>query len=359
MIESLDFDPGGAERVVTALAANLPRERFDVTLCTTQRRAPGALLAEVRAAGVRHLALERRGRWHLVRWRRLARFLRRERVDILHAHMWGSNFWASVIGRACRVPVVIAQEHAWAYERNRLRRLTDRLVIGPLADRFLTVANKERIVEWERLPERKVEVVPNPYLPRPGANGRALRAELGLADGVPVVGTIARLRPVKALEVLLDAFAHLSRSLPDAQLVIAGDGPSRPRLEQHAASLGISERTHFLGMRDDIDAILASVDVAAMSSDYEGTPLFGFECMAARTPLVATAVGGLPDMLEDGRSAVLVPRRDPVALAAGIERLLAAPEQRRALADAAAEALERYEIDAVAARFAGLYRELL
>ena len=96
-----------------------------------------------------------------------------------------------------------------------------------------------------------------------------------------------------------------------------------------------------------------------MSSDYEGTPLFGFECMAAGTPLVATAVGGLPDMLEDGRSAVLVPRRDPGALAAGIERLLAAPEEGRALAEEARRALERYEIDAVAARFAALYRELL
>ena len=96
-----------------------------------------------------------------------------------------------------------------------------------------------------------------------------------------------------------------------------------------------------------------------MSSDFEGTPLFAFECMAAHTPLVATAVGGLPDMLEDGRSAILVPPRDPGALATAIERLLGAPEQRKALADAAAQQLERYEIDAVAGRFAGLYRELL
>ena len=141
--------------------------------------------------------------------------------------------------------------------------------------------------------------------------------------------------------------------------MIAGDGVCRPDLERRAAELGIAERTHFLGMRDDVDGILAAVDVAAMSSDYEGTPLFGFECMAAGTPLVATAVGGLPDMLEDGRSALLVPRRDPVALAAAIERLLAAPEERKRLADGAAKALERYEIDAVAARFAELYRELL
>jgi glycosyltransferase involved in cell wall biosynthesis len=173
---------------------------------------------------------------------------------------------------------------------------------------------------------------------------------------VPLVGTAAIQRPQKALHVLLEAFARVRA---DAHLALAGDGECRPELERQAADLGIAARTHFLGLRDDVDGILAAVDVAAMSSDFEGTPLFAFECMAAGTPVVATAVGGLPDMLEDGRSAILVPRRDPAALAAGIERLLAAPAEREALAAEARRRLERYEIDAVAARFADLYRELL
>jgi glycosyltransferase involved in cell wall biosynthesis len=359
MIESLDFDPGGAERVVTALATELPRERFDVTLCTTQRREAGPLLAQVRAAEVRVLELERRGRWDVLRWRRLVTFLRRERVDVLHAHMWGSNFWASVLGRACRVPVVIAHEHAWAYEGSPLRRLVDRFVIGRLADRFLTVANRDRIVQWERVPAHKVEVVPNPYLPRPGASDGDVRAELGIDAGAPVVGTIARLRPVKALEVLLDAFALVSRSLPDARLVIAGDGPTRPQLEERAELLGISARTHFLGMRDDVDAVLRAIDVAAISSDAEGAPLLGLECMVNRTPLVATDVGGVPEMFESGRTAVLVGRRDGPALADAIESLLRDPRRREAIAEAAHAELAPYMLDRVIERYVELYERLL
>jgi glycosyltransferase involved in cell wall biosynthesis len=194
-------------------------------------------------------------------------------------------------------------------------------------------------------------------VPRPGPRAPSrLREELGLGASTPLVGTVAIPRPQKALDVLLDAFARVRDT---AHLVIAGDGSGRAGLERRAGELGIAARTHFLGLRDDVDGILAGLDVAAMSSDFEGTPLFAFECMAAGTPLVATAVGGLPDVLEDGRSAILVPRRDPAALAAGLERLLGDPEARNALAAAAAARLEPYRIEAVAERFGALYTELL
>jgi glycosyltransferase involved in cell wall biosynthesis len=217
-------------------------------------------------------------------------------------------------------------------------------------------ADRDRMVALEGVPPSKVRVELNGYVPRTGPRPPArLREELGLDLDAPLVGTAAMLRPQKALHVLLDALARV----PDAHLAIAGDGACREALERQATELGVARRTHFLGLRDDIDAILAAVDVAVMSSDFEGTPLFAFECMAAGTPLVATAVGGLPDMLEHERSAILVPRRDPAALAAGLSRLLGAPDERRALAREAARRLERYRIDAVAERFGALYEELL
>ena len=227
LIESLDFDPGGAERLVLALATRLPRERFDVTVCTT-RAVEGELLQQLRAAGVRHLPLNRRSRADLLAWRRLTRFLRRERVQILHAHMWGSNFWGSLLGRGCRVPVVIAHEHTWAYRGKPYRRLLDGYVIGRLAHLFLTVANKQLMVDWEHVPERKVRGDAESLHPAAvGQRRQPARRAWHLAPETPVVGTIARLRPQKAIQVLLDAFAQLSHSLPQAQLVIAGDGPCR------------------------------------------------------------------------------------------------------------------------------------
>jgi glycosyltransferase involved in cell wall biosynthesis len=359
LVDLLEPRSGGGERFAVGLAAHLPAHGFDVALCASRAVLP-PWDRTLREMGVPWFALGRRGTGDVLPFVRLARTLRRQRVDVLHSHMFGSNVWGTVVGRAARVPVVIAHEQSWDYEGQPLRKFLDGRLIGRHADAFVAVstADRDRMAALEGVPADKLRVELNAYVPRSGPRPPArLREELGLPADVPLVGTAAIHRPQKALHVLLEAFAHVQDH--GAHLVIAGDGICRPDLERRAAELGVASRTHFLGMRDDVDALLAAVDVAAMSSDYEGTPLFGFECMAAGTPLVATAVGGLPDMLEDGRSAVLVPRRDPVALAAGIERLLAAPEERRALAAAAARALERYKIDAVAARFAALYHELL
>ena len=253
---------------------------------------------------------------------------------------------------------MIAHEHTWAYRGKPLRRLLDGYFIGRLATRFLTVANRDLMIEWEHVPAHKVELMPNPYLPRPASDGGDLRAELGLPADTPVVGTIARLRPQKALHVLLDAFAQLRRSLPQAQLVIAGDGPCRGRLERRATAHGLERDVHFLGMREDLDVVLSAFDVAAMSSDFEGSPLFAFECMAHGRPLVATAVGGLVDVFEDGRTALLVPAGDSGALARGLESLLADSRLRERIATDARAELGAYTIDHILERYMDLYERL-
>jgi glycosyltransferase involved in cell wall biosynthesis len=357
LIESLDYDPGGAERVVLALATSLPEDKFEVSICTT-RPVEGELLERVRSAGVHHLGLDRRTRLDLLAWRRLARFLREHRIDVLHAHMWGSNFWGCVIGRISGVPAVVAHEHSWAYKGKPYRRFLDGYVIGRLATVFLTVANRDLMVEWEHVPEQKVKLMPNPYIPRPPSANGDLRAELGVGAEVPLVGTAARMRPEKQLEVLIDAFAGVVRTFPAARLLLAGDGPCRPRLERHAASLGLADRVHFLGMREDIDVILRGLDVAAMSSRFEGSPLFGFECMAHGVPLVATAVGGLNDVFENDRTALLVPAHDSAALADSIVTLLRDRDRRERIAGAAHAELENYTIERVVARYVELYERL-
>jgi glycosyltransferase involved in cell wall biosynthesis len=358
LVDQLEPRSGGGERFAVGLAAHLPRDRFQVALCAT-REVLAPWDGTLRESGVPWFTLGRRTTADVLPFRRLARVLRSQRVDVLHAHMFGSNVWGTVVGRLARVPVVVAHEQTWDYQGQPVRRLLDGRLIGRFADAFVAVStlDRDRMVALEGVPADKVRVELNGYVPRTGPRPvPRLREELGLRRDVPLVGTVAILRPQKALEVLLDAFARVDAG---AHLVIAGDGSCRSALEERAAALGIAARTHFLGLRDDVDGILAAIDVATMSSDFEGTPLFAFECMAAGTPLVATAVGGLPDMLEDGRSALLVPPRDPAALAAGLSRALADPALRGALAAAAGERLERYRIDAVAARFAELYEELL
>jgi glycosyltransferase involved in cell wall biosynthesis len=352
-------DAGGAERFALGLATHLPQDRFEPWVCAPRggHDGPRRVLAE---AGIPFVTLGRRAKWDVHRLAGLATLVRRERFDILHAHMFGSNVWGTIVGRACRVPVVIAHEQTWSYEGNAMRAWVDGHVIGRLATRFVAVSNADadRMVKLERVPAEKVVVLPNAHVPHPSSTGGDLRAELGLATGTPLIGAAALLRPQKALHVLLDAHARVVRAVPDAHLVIAGDGPLQPALQRQAADLGLAGSVHFLGRRNDVDSIIRDLGIAALSSDFEGTPLFAFECMANHTPLVATAVGGLLDIIDDGQTGLLVPRRDPEALGDALTRLLLDPGLRGRLATAAAGNLDRFTIDAIACRFADLYESL-
>lgn len=350
---------GGAERFVVGLAAHVPRDRIEAWVCSTRHcNDPGIrTLAE---AGVPHINLGRTTKWQVHRLSGLATLVRRKRFDVIHAHKFGSNLWGTMIGRACGVPVVIAHEHNWSYSGDPARVWIDRHIVGSLATRFIAVSTTgaAQMVTREGIASDKVMVMPTAYVPHADSPETDIRAELGLGEDVQLVGAVGGLRQEKAFDVLLDAHSQLLARVEDAHLVIAGDGPCRQDLERRIAQLGTGPWVHLLGRRRDVDAILRQVDVGAMSSDWEGMPLFVFECMAAGTPLVATHVGGLSDVVTDGETGLLVPPRDPSALTAAIERVLTDQLLAKRLAGAAATRLDQFTIDSVARRFADLYEEL-
>jgi glycosyltransferase involved in cell wall biosynthesis len=350
---------GGAERFAIGLATHLPRDRFESWVCAP-RGAEAGLIGALADAGIPLVSLGRRAKWDVHRLSGLFALLHRERFDILHSHMFGSNLWGTVAGRMSRVPVMVAHEHTWSYEGNPLRAWLDGHVIGRLATRFIAVsgADAERMIGIEKVPPAKVVVIPSAYVPHRGDADGDLRSELGLVRDTLLVGTAVVMRPQKALEVLVDAHARVVASVPNAHLVLAGDGPCRPALERRARELQLADHIHFLGLRRDIDSIIRALDVAALSSDFEGAPLLAFECMANGTPLVATAVGGLPDIVEQGHTGLLVPRRRPDELAEALISLLLDPDRRARIAVAAADRLERYTIETISARFAELYEVL-
>ncbi len=360
LIDRVTDKAGGAERFAVGLAGALPRDRFEVTMCVT-RELDGELPRQLIEAGVRIFSLDRGDDFRPQAFLRLVRYLRRERVDVLHAHMFGSNVWGTLLGRLCRVPAIVAHEQTWSYEGNALRRELDRHLIGRGASAFVAVssADAERMATIERVPREKIVTIPNAYIPRPPGPPGDLRGELSLASGVPLIVTGAILRPQKALHVLLDAFGLVAQRVPQAHLAIAGMGPCEQELRERAAASSAADRIHFLGLRTDMDAVLKAGDIATMSSDFEGTPLFALECMAHRTPLVSTDVGGIRDILDEGTSVLLAPRRDPRALADQLERALLDADLRESLADAAHARLSELTIEQIAARFESLYDRLL
>jgi glycosyltransferase involved in cell wall biosynthesis len=193
----------------------------------------------------------------------------------------------------------------------------------------------------------------------PGAIGGDVRAELGIPAAAPVVGAVGVLRPEKAIEVLLEAVALLAPELPGLRALVVGNGPERERLESLAAELGVSEQVVFTGVRTDVPDILRALDVAVCCSDYEGSPISVLEYMEAAKPIVATRVGGVPDLIDDGVHGVLVEPRDPSALAAAVAGVF---RDRAAAEEMGARARERrraeFELDVMIERLEGLYEDL-
>ncbi len=357
---------GGAERLAREVVIRLDPDRFERTLCVSRwseeraeaARASGAL-AQLEEAGVEFLGLPRRGTIDLLSWRPLMTRLRSE-VDVLHGHKIGSNVWAAVLGTLARTPVIVAHEHTWSFEGQPLRKLLDRRLIAARADAFLAVSalDRKRMIEIERIDPAKVLLVPNgiPDPPPPGASD--LRRELGIGRE-PVVGTVCALRPQKALGVLLEAASTLADRIPGVTVVIVGDGPERPVLERRIAELRLQRTVRLLGHRDDARDLMRGFDVAVCCSDFEGTPLSVLEYMQASLPIVATRVGGIPDLLETGREGVLIEPGTPVELATAIEGLVADPARAARLGAAARSRQQaRFEIGVTVREVERIYEGL-
>ncbi len=371
LVDLLSRD-GGAEQLALAIATRLDPERFESTLCISRWPPPPPMhvsdpsaqgaLEMLREAGVRFFPLARRRKVDAVAWTRLGGFLRRERVHVLHTHKFGSNVWGTLAGRLARVPVVLAHEHTWSYEGQPLRRFLDRELVARYADRFIAVSREDRrrMTDVERIDPSRTMFIPNGVVGMEVASGRDARAELSIPPDVPVIGAVGLLRPQKAYHVLLRATALLIDRWPALKVVIAGDGPQRAALEQLAAALGVAHAVRFLGLRNDVPDILGAFDIAVCCSDFEGSPLSVLEYMDAALPVVATSVGGLPDLIEPGVHGLLVAPGDPPALAGALSELLEDPQRGR---DMGARGRERrraeFDIDVIVRRLEDLYVELL
>jgi glycosyltransferase involved in cell wall biosynthesis len=360
---------GGAESMARRVAKRLDKERFESIFCVTRWEAKPEyehLIEDLDAAGVDFLGIEREGR-SLAPWRELVRFMRRRGVDILHTHKLGSNFWGSILSAPARVPVFIAEEHGVATERPLIRRVLDRHLIARRADAFVAVcaADRDRMVAVEHVPREKIRVIHNGIVGRrPESSPEAIRGDLGISADAKVVGAVATMRPEKGIDVLIQAAVPLSKQFPDVRVLLIG-GPDfaqphvRAELEQLRDSLGLQDVVTFVGLRLDIPDIISAFDVAVLCSDREASPLSIMEYMEAGKPTVATRVGGIPELVQDGETGLLVEPRDPDGLAQAVATLLDDPERSAAMGQAARE-LRRAEFDlsVTVERFESLYEEL-
>lgn len=359
---------GGAEKLAYELPLRLDRTRFASYLCSIRKPFPHVRpqwardREQLERAGVRVQALNQPAAFLLspAAWWRLYRLLARERIDILHAHMPRASVPGAALARLARVPVVISHEHGSAVEGRVLRPLLDRNIVARLSTLIICVSQWDRrqLTELEGIPEDRIAVVPNGIPPLP-VEGKDVRAELGTVAKTPLIGAVGRLYEEKGHDDLIRAVALLKRRSCRVLCLIVGVGPHEASLRALIEELDVAEEVRLLGRRRDVPDLISSLDVAVLSSRREGSPLAMLEYMAGAAPIVATAVGGIPELIEDGRQGLLVPGRDPEALAAGIERLLADRELAERLGLAAQQRQRaEYDLDVVVRRLERLYVEL-
>lgn len=306
---------GGLERVLLDLARGLDRARFEpVCVSLTDDQAMGGVFDE---AGIeRHVVVGRPVEVAL----RLRRWLRCQRIGLLHAHNFGRYFHGGPAALLAGIPSLYTEHSNLRPEERLLWRAQpafSRLASVVIAD---AAGVREVLIAEHGLAPERVEVIYNGIdLAAYGVMPRAeARAALGLPAEARLLGTVARLVPIKHQALMLQALARIRHS---THLVIAGDGPLRGELESLAASLGLAGRVRFLGRRDDVPTVLAALDGFVLTSLSEGLPISVIEAMAAGLPVVATAVGGLAELVESDRTGLLVPSGDVEALAAALNRL--------------------------------------
>jgi glycosyltransferase involved in cell wall biosynthesis len=353
---------GGAEWLLVTTARRRDRERLSVRVAYLLPYKT-ALVGELEAEAVPVACLGYRNamdpRWLTA----LRRSMIREPVDIIHAHnpvmAVGARIVAYSLPRRLRPRVVVTDHNVW-YGYKRASRWADGLT-SPLDDARLTVSEAVRASLPAPIQRRSRVVVQGIEVEQVRAQRderAAVRAELGLDAGELVVGTVGNLRVQKAYPDLLVAAREVVDRLPDIRFVAVGQGPLEAEIRAIHDRLGLGDRFLLVGYRADAVRVMAACDVFVLASLYEGLGVAIMEALALGLPVVATAVGGIPEVVEHGREGLLVPPGRPRELAAALLTLLTDDERRQRMAEAAAQRGALLSIDTAVRRTEAMYHDL-
>lgn len=366
---------GGAQENTFHTVRLHDRARFEPHLIAGYARgSEGSIEAAVEAAGIsihREPGLTRNPAplRDMLTLRRLTRRFREARYDIVHTHTSKAGWLGRIAAHRAGVPIIVHTPHGNIFdgyfpapvtrvfvwmERHAARR-TGRII--ELTPRGIEEHLAEGIGQREQY-----RVIFSGIDTQPFADAIARRRKTRDALGVPeertLIGYVGRLEPVKGPRHFIDAAREVARLSPDARFVVIGDGSQRDALKQQASTLG--ERIQFLGMRQDIPNLMAALDILAVPSVNEGMGRVLLEAGAAATPVVASRVGGIPDIVDDGETGLLVPPRDAAALAQALLELASQPERRRLMGDTArAKVVPHYSLENMVRQIEALYEELL
>ncbi|MDZ7262167.1 MAG: glycosyltransferase [candidate division KSB1 bacterium] len=334
--------------------------RFNIFVCGLKRPEPAGRWLENQGIKVFYL---HKGKFSLSSVSALIELIEREKIDLLHLHGYSSANFGRIAARKKGIPAIV-HEHAI------LKVLPHQFVMDFLlrnkTDAAVAVSGavKEFMSRGRSIPEDKITIISNginleQFQPAEAATVLAKKQELGIPPDYKVVGTITRLREEKGNQYLLEAAARVVRKFPNIKFVIVGDGPLRGELEVYAQQQGISNSVIFTGFCNNVPLMLSVFDIKVIASLREGFCLALLEAMAMGKAIVSTNVGGIPEIAEDGKTALLVPPADAGALAEKILELLYHEDKARQLAREAKVASQQYSIENNVRALEKLYLQLL
>ncbi|MFC1570491.1 glycosyltransferase family 4 protein [Candidatus Omnitrophota bacterium] len=313
---------GGGQVSLIELIKELDQEKFHpIAVCPSE----GSLVNELKKMGVdtRIIKMETLRRLNIFSWvrtvRRLTRLIKSEKIDLIHSNGSRATIYGGIAAKLTKVPLV------WHVRIADSDGLLDNLLARLVAKIVVISKAVGRRFDWLKNKEEKVGVIYNGIdLDRfnPAINGDKIRAELHLSSGGLLVGTVGRMDWYKAQQYFLQAAKEVTETITDAHFIVVGDGEHRKRLEDLTRQLDLDRNVTFLGNREDVPQILASLDLFVLSSVSEGFGRSAAEAMACGKAVVATKVGGLQEVVDDGISGFLVPPKDPAALSKAIIALL-------------------------------------
>ncbi len=351
---------GGAETLLVNLIGRFRRPYIHPSIGCLKELGPlGEQLAndwEVTHGWLKH-------KWDVGVVRRLARHMRQHNIDaVITVGAGDKMFWGRIAARLARVPVIASALHStgWPDGVGRLNRW-----LTPITDSFIAVAKShgEFLVDFERFPKSKVVVIPNGvdtqrFQPSAAARNE-VRAELGIAHDAPVIGIVAALRPEKNHQLFLQVAHDLIPRFPHAQFIIVGDGPERETIERRIESLGIEKHVRLLGTRSDTPRLLTAMDVFALTSHNEASPVSILEAFACGVPVVSTRVGSVAETVHEQWSGFTVDPGDVAALVDRVGWLLSNRETAQTMGNNGREHVEQNaSLDSMVAHYEQLIHRI-
>ena len=343
VIDSLHL--GGAQEVVLNLATCGNRERFSHEVATMHGR--GVYWARMASLGIplHSLSPHKLFPWYAVS---LPALLLSGKFDILHCHLVASNIIAKPIGRLCGVPVILNHDHTNDdYRANERIRLALDTLSNRLASHIIAVSESCRrfLIEREGVPAEKITLIQNAIDLQRFSADCGTRSEarklLGLPESGLVVAGVGRLNPQKNFSLFIRVAAEVLKRHPQAVFLLAGEGPEEGQLRRLAQESGLGERLHFSGYVPDTRQVYLAADVLLMPSLFEGLPMTLLEAMAMRVPVVASALDGISEVVEDGRDGFLVRSGDGERFCERVCHLLESPSLAENIGGAASEKISR------------------